>query len=130
MPPVSVSRVSRPSRALLRTLAVAACLAAISACEAPSNTNPRRNPQATLAAPPTIPAPEAVQAAPAAKRGLRPEVPEPAGMTFAGDPCTVDCSGHEAGYQWAEDRGIADPEDCGGNSQSFIEGCQAFADGR
>lgn len=42
--------------------------------------------------------------------------------------CTGDCSGHEAGYQWAEDSGIEDPEDCGGNSQSFIEGCQAWAE--
>jgi hypothetical protein len=41
--------------------------------------------------------------------------------------CTDDCSGHEAGYQWAEDKGITDPDDCGGNSNSFIEGCEAYA---
>ena len=45
-----------------------------------------------------------------------------------GYPCTQDCSGHDAGYQWAEDNGITDPDDCGGNSQSFIEGCQAYAE--
>lgn len=44
-----------------------------------------------------------------------------------GYPCTVDCSGHEAGYEWAEEKGIDDPDDCGGNSDSFIEGCQAYA---
>lgn len=49
---------------------------------------------------------------------------------FKGYRCTVDCSGHEAGYQWAEDRGIYDPDDCGGNSQSFIEGCIAYAEGQ
>lgn len=48
--------------------------------------------------------------------------------TFHGYVCTQGCSGHEAGYQWAEEHGIEDPEDCGGNSQSFIEGCQAYAE--
>jgi hypothetical protein len=47
--------------------------------------------------------------------------------TIAGDDCTMDCSGHEAGYEWAEEHGIEDPDDCGGNSASFIEGCQAYA---
>lgn len=42
--------------------------------------------------------------------------------------CTQDCSGHEAGYQWAERREIHDPDECGGNSQSFIEGCRAYAE--
>ncbi len=46
---------------------------------------------------------------------------------FNGYPCTVDCSGHEAGYEWASDKGITDPDDCGGNSDSFIEGCEAYA---
>ena len=42
--------------------------------------------------------------------------------------CTEDCSGHEAGYAWAEAKGIDDPGDCRGKSQSFIEGCQDFAE--
>jgi hypothetical protein len=42
--------------------------------------------------------------------------------------CTDDCSGHEAGYTWAEDHQITDPDDCSGNSQSFIEGCQEYAE--
>ena len=48
--------------------------------------------------------------------------------TFGGNPCTGDCSGHEAGYNWAEDNGINNPDDCGGNSDSFIEGCQTYAE--
>ncbi len=48
--------------------------------------------------------------------------------TFGGNPCTVDCSGHEAGYEWAEKHGVTDPDDCGGKSQSFIEGCQSYAE--
>jgi hypothetical protein len=48
--------------------------------------------------------------------------------TFMGYQCTVDCSGHEAGYEWAEENSIDDPYDCGGNSESFIEGCQAYAE--
>jgi hypothetical protein len=47
---------------------------------------------------------------------------------FHGYPCTQDCSGHEAGYAWAEDHGVADPDDCDGNSNSFVEGCRAFAE--
>lgn len=49
-------------------------------------------------------------------------------LEFMGNPCTEDCSGHEAGYSWAEEKGIDDPDDCGGNSQSFIEGCQSYAE--
>jgi len=48
--------------------------------------------------------------------------------TFKGYQCTDDCSGHKAGYEWAEDNQITDPDDCGGNSNSFIEGCMAYAE--
>lgn len=48
--------------------------------------------------------------------------------SFGQYPCTYDCSGHEAGYQWAEKNGIDDPEDCDGNSMSFIEGCREYAE--
>lgn len=49
-------------------------------------------------------------------------------QTFNGDECTDDCSGHEAGYNWAEEKGIDDPSDCGGNSTSFIEGCESYTE--
>jgi hypothetical protein len=42
--------------------------------------------------------------------------------------CTYDCSGHDAGYQWAQDNEIEDAADCGGTSASFIEGCEAYSD--
>lgn len=48
--------------------------------------------------------------------------------SYAGYGCTVDCSGHEAGYNWAAENGITDPDSCGGNSWSFIEGCRAYAE--
>jgi len=44
------------------------------------------------------------------------------------DGCTQDCSGHEAGYQWAADRNITDADDCSGTSNSFIEGCRAYVE--
>lgn len=47
---------------------------------------------------------------------------------FNGYICTIDCSGHEAGYQWAEDNDIDDPDDCTGNSNSFIEGCRSYVE--
>ncbi len=42
--------------------------------------------------------------------------------------CTQDCSGHDAGWQWAEDHDISDASECGGKSWSFQEGCVAFAE--
>jgi hypothetical protein len=53
---------------------------------------------------------------------------EGANGSYAGYDCTQDCSGHEAGYQWAAENGITDPDNCGGNSWSFIEGCRAYAE--
>ena len=50
--------------------------------------------------------------------------------TSKGYTCTKDCSGHEAGYEWAKRRGISDRTHCTGKSQSFVEGCIAYADGR
>lgn len=55
----------------------------------------------------------------------------PSSSTFAGSPCTSDCSGHEAGYNWAEENGIDDESDCDtagdtSNSPSFAEGCRAY----
>lgn len=48
--------------------------------------------------------------------------------TFEGYPCTKDCSGHRAGYEWAERKNIETPEQCGGRSNSFTEGCKAWAE--
>ena len=48
--------------------------------------------------------------------------------SYGGYGCTEDCSGHEAGYSWAADQGITDPDDCGGKSWSFEEGCRAYAE--
>jgi hypothetical protein len=50
------------------------------------------------------------------------------GDYYKGYDCIGDCSGHEAGYQWAEDNDINNPDDCGGNSNSFIEGCESYAE--
>jgi hypothetical protein len=55
-------------------------------------------------------------------------------QTFHGYDCTVDCSGHSAGYKWAEDHYISDGDDCDvagehSNSPSFAEGCHAYVDG-
>jgi len=51
--------------------------------------------------------------------------------TFHGYACTEDCSGHEAGYNWAQEHDITDRDDCPidpHNSHSFTEGCWAYAD--
>ncbi|MDO8658161.1 MAG: hypothetical protein Q7K55_05445 [Candidatus Levybacteria bacterium] len=51
-------------------------------------------------------------------------------LEFNGFPCTEDCSGHEAGYEWAEEKGITqdDVDNYSGNSNSFMEGMQSYVD--
>jgi hypothetical protein len=49
---------------------------------------------------------------------------------FKGYQCTKDCSGHKAGYAWAQHKGVTEKSQCTGKSQSFIEGCWAWAEGR
>ena len=49
-------------------------------------------------------------------------------LHFNSYECTEDCSGHEAGYEWAENNYIDNIDDCGGNSTSFIEGCMAYVE--
>jgi hypothetical protein len=48
--------------------------------------------------------------------------------SFNGYECTEDCSGHEAGYEWAEENNIYSEDDCGGNSDSFTEGCLSYVE--
>jgi len=54
------------------------------------------------------------------------ETPRPI-PTFGGYPCHGDCSEDRAGYRWAEQHGITDPDACTGNTGSFIEGCRVYA---
>ncbi len=63
-----------------------------------------------------------------------PPIVENNAASFGGYVCTVDCSGHEAGYEWAEEHDINDEDDCDtagdrSNSPSFAEGCKAFVNG-
>lgn len=54
--------------------------------------------------------------------------PPRAAMSAYWYSCTSDCSGHNAGYEWAARRGLTDRYQCSGNSQSFIEGCWAYVE--
>jgi hypothetical protein len=53
---------------------------------------------------------------------------------FGGNECIDDCSGHKAGYEWAEAKGITDPSICQSvlircpNCTSFAEGCETYTD--
>ncbi len=42
--------------------------------------------------------------------------------------CTSDCSGHDAGYSYAEENEICDTEYDSGNSESFNEGVISWAE--
>ncbi len=48
-------------------------------------------------------------------------------LFYKGQRCTSDCSGHVAGYRWAEIRGISKSAGCANRSQSFFEGCMIYA---
>ena len=62
------------------------------------------------------------------KSYVQPSTHSYSATAFNGYPCTIDCSGHDAGYEWAEENSINDPDDCDGKSNSFIEGCQSYAE--
>jgi hypothetical protein len=54
--------------------------------------------------------------------------------SFSGYECSGNCSGHEAGYNWAEAHDIDDEDVCdtagdNSNSASFAEGCKAYVNG-
>ena len=49
--------------------------------------------------------------------------------TFDGYECTDDCSGHQAGYEWAEEHDIDDDSSCSTASNSFNEGCESYVNG-
>lgn len=40
--------------------------------------------------------------------------------------CTGNCSGHQAGYNWAKKNNIMNPLACEGNSNSFNAGCEYY----
>jgi len=47
---------------------------------------------------------------------------------FGGFDCSDDCSGHAAGYRWAQRRGVTAAAECDNPSASFREGCLTFID--
>jgi len=51
----------------------------------------------------------------------------PGPLLFHGYACGQDCIGHQEGYSWASAHRIGNPADCHGTSETFIEGCRAFA---
>ena len=61
-------------------------------------------------------------------------VSEITARTFGDNECTDDCSGHKAGYEWAQALGITDPSTCQSilsrspNSVSFFEGCVTYTE--
>jgi hypothetical protein len=77
-----------------------------------------------------------MRAVPAAVIGFVIWMPSTDTATFGGFECNVDCSGHKAGYEWAETKGITDKAQCdeilisSPNRTSFYEGCLVARSGR
>ena len=66
-----------------------------------------------------------------AKAADKGQTPHPVGPIvdedlFHGWKCGGDCSQHHAGYAWGAQHKIANPQNCQGKSESFIEGCWAY----
>ena len=75
-------------------------------------------------------APAAIKTASAAPHGHTPfpvNGYHPGIYLFHGYRCGGDCLLHQKGYQWGSEHKIADPRDCRGTEEEFIEGCLAFA---
>jgi hypothetical protein len=53
-------------------------------------------------------------------------ITENSGLWYKGYPCTIDCSGHAAGFEWAKEKNITDVAHCDSHSNSFNEGCLSF----
>ena len=89
-------------------------LAGLAACSPP----PQKTTQASNPAPsrPIGHSPEPVRTATASGP-----------LLFHGYACGSDCAGHQKGYSWASAHQISNPEECRGTSETFIEGCRAFA---
>ena len=60
------------------------------------------------------------------KPAPQPAATKPA-LKFGEYPCPADCSEDKAGYRWAEENSITDPDDCTGSTVAFIEGCRVYA---
>ena len=53
------------------------------------------------------------------------------GLMYKGYPCTKDCSGHMAGYAWAQQRNIVNPQELPTDTNnSFYEGMLSFTEGK
>jgi hypothetical protein len=78
---------------------------------------------ALIAASPGVAAPAGKPGTPAPLKNATSSGP----LLFHGYACGGDCSIHQSGYRWAADHAIANPAQCQGISESFIEGCRAFA---
>jgi hypothetical protein len=74
-------------------------------------------------APANAAAARAIDAAPRPLKTASPSGP----LLFHGYACGNDCISHQQGYAWASAHKISNPVDCRGTSESFIEGCRAFA---
>lgn len=98
-----------------------ASLISLSACSRPAESvRPPLEVSARL--PAVASAPTGQPLAMSAATATAPTIAVP--LTFHGYTCTVDCSGHQAGYDWAEENDIDDESDCEiGKSPSFDEGC-------
>jgi hypothetical protein len=70
--------------------------------------------------------PAAKATTPGSPRPIKGAVP-PGPLLFHGYACGGDCTSHQEGYSWASAHKIANPMDCRGTSETFIEGCRAYA---
>lgn len=71
--------------------------------------------------------PQPAKPAPVQPRQTAKNLRPPGPLIFHGYACTIECSLLQEGYAWASSRQISNPMDCRGTSETFIEGCRAYA---
>jgi hypothetical protein len=73
-----------------------------------------------------VAAPAAAKSTPGTPKPLKGAMP-PGPLLFHGYTCGGDCTSHQAGYAWGSTHKISNPLDCRGTSETFVEGCRAYA---
>lgn len=46
---------------------------------------------------------------------------------FGGYPCTHQCRDHAAGFEFARQVRLKDPNQCAGPTQSYVQGCRVYS---
>jgi hypothetical protein len=86
------------------------------------------SPASALQAKPQAVKPQATQPASTTPLTQTAKSRRPSGpLVFHGYACMLECAQLQEGYAWASAHEIKSPAECRGTSETFLDGCRAFA---